>query len=85
MAVHSGVLAWRIPWTEEPGRLQPMGLQSQKRLSSWTHTQVKLSLAGEGSEQEPFLPHVYLLTLSLVGTARRTPENLSETQQGCYR
>ena len=26
MASHSSVLAWRIPWTEEPGRLQPMGL-----------------------------------------------------------
>ena len=23
MATHSGILAWRIPWTEEPGRLQP--------------------------------------------------------------
>ena len=27
MAVHSSVLAWRIPWTEEPGGLQSMGLQ----------------------------------------------------------
>ena len=27
MATHSGVLAWRIPWTEEPGGLQPMGSQ----------------------------------------------------------
>ena len=27
MAIHSGILAWRIPWTEEPGGLQPMGLQ----------------------------------------------------------
>ena len=26
MATHSSVLAWRIPWTEEPGALQPMGL-----------------------------------------------------------
>ena len=25
MATHSSVLAWRIPWTEEPGRLQSMG------------------------------------------------------------
>ena len=28
MATHSSVLAWRIPWTEEPGGLQSMGLQS---------------------------------------------------------
>ena len=27
MATHSGILAWRIPQTEEPGRLQSMGLQ----------------------------------------------------------
>ena len=28
MATHSRILAWRIPWTEEPGGLQTMGLQS---------------------------------------------------------
>ena len=27
MATHSRILAWRIPWTEEPGRLQSMGSQ----------------------------------------------------------
>ena len=27
MATHSGILAWRIPWAEEPGRLQSMGSQ----------------------------------------------------------
>ena len=27
MATHSNILAWKIPWTEEPGRLQSMGLQ----------------------------------------------------------
>ena len=27
MAVHSSVPAWKIPWTEEPGRLQSMGLR----------------------------------------------------------
>ena len=27
MATHSSFLAWRIPWTEEPGRLQSMGSQ----------------------------------------------------------
>ena len=29
IATHSSTLAWRIPWTEEPGRLQSMGLHSQ--------------------------------------------------------
>ena len=27
MAIHSRTIAWKIPWTEEPGRLQSMGLQ----------------------------------------------------------
>ena len=27
IATHSSILAWRIPWTEEPGRKQSMGLQ----------------------------------------------------------
>ena len=27
MATHSSILAWRIPWTEEPGGLQSMGFQ----------------------------------------------------------
>ena len=32
-ATHSSILAWRILWTEEPGRLQSMDSQSQTRLS----------------------------------------------------
>ena len=32
MATHSGILAWRIPWTEEPGGLPSMGSHSQTRL-----------------------------------------------------
>ena len=31
MATHSSILAWEIPWTEEPGGLQSMGLKK-----SWT-------------------------------------------------
>ena len=31
---HSSILAWKIPWTEESGRLQSMGSQSQTQLSS---------------------------------------------------
>ena len=32
MATHSTILAWGIPWTEKPGRLQSTGSQSQTRL-----------------------------------------------------
>ena len=31
IATHSSILAWRIPWTEEPGRLQSIGLQKSDR------------------------------------------------------
>ena len=33
MATHSSILAWRIPWTEEPGGLQSMGLQRVNELT----------------------------------------------------
>ena len=41
MAIHSSILAWRIPWTEEPGRLRSMGLQSrtQETEHQYPHTQ----------------------------------------------
>ena len=33
MATHSSILAWKIPWTEEPGGLQFLGHKSRPRLS----------------------------------------------------
>ena len=38
MATHSSIIAWRIPWTEVPGGLQSMGLQSQTQLKSESDT-----------------------------------------------
>ena len=38
METHSSILAWRIPWTEEPSGLQSMGSQSRTRLSDFTFT-----------------------------------------------
>ena len=40
MATHSSTLAWKLPWTEEPGRLQSMGSQSRTQLSDF-HFQVQ--------------------------------------------
>ena len=37
IAAYSSILAWRIPWTEGPGGLQSMGVQSQTPLSNYTH------------------------------------------------
>jgi len=47
MATHSSTLAWRIPWTEEPGGLQSMGLQA-----SDTTERLTLSLTRHLTEQE---------------------------------
>ena len=38
MAPHSSTLPWKIPWMEEPGGLQSMGMLSQTRLSDFTFT-----------------------------------------------
>ena len=41
MATHPSILAWEIPWTEEPGRLQSMESQSQTRLSDLACTHAR--------------------------------------------
>ena len=41
MTTHSSILAWRIPWTEEPGKLQSMGSQTvehNRATNTHTHT-----------------------------------------------
>ena len=37
MATHSSILAWEIPWTEEPGRLQSMGLKESDTTQPLNH------------------------------------------------
>ena len=52
MATHSCILAWRIPWTEEPGGLQSVGLQrvvhdlGTKQLSSKEDAQLSVRSGG---------------------------------------
>ena len=56
MATHSSILAWKIPWTEEPGRLQSIGLQQRvghDLRHTHTHTQPKIRC----------LKHIYFLTI----------------------
>ena len=43
MASHSSILAWEIPWTEEPGSLQPMGWQELNTTQRLNHHHWKLS------------------------------------------
>ena len=54
MAIHSSILAWRIPWTEKPGRLQSSSVQSlscvQLFVTPWTAAhQASLSITNSGS------------------------------------
>ena len=42
MATHSSILAWRIPWTEKPGRLRSMGLQRVRHDGAIKHTHMPM-------------------------------------------
>ena len=48
MAPHSSTLAWKIPWAEEPGRLQSMGLL-RGDMTEQLHFHFQLSCIGEGN------------------------------------
>ena len=45
MANHSSTLAWRIPWTEEPGRLQSMGSRKVEKSDATEQLQFHFSLS----------------------------------------
>ena len=51
VATHSSTLAWRIPWMEELGRLQSMGLQSRIRLSDFTSPSTRGLLSQHGGQR----------------------------------
>ena len=55
MATHSSILAWRIPWTEEPGRLQALGLQ---RVGSDWATNTLYILLFDWYLGQPHRPHL---------------------------
>ena len=48
MATHSSTLAWKIPWTEEPGGLQPWG-REESDMTELLHFHFSLSCFGEGN------------------------------------
>ena len=49
MATHYSTLAWKIPWMEEPGRLQSMGSLSELDITERLHFHFSLSCIGEGN------------------------------------
>ena len=63
MVTHSSILAQGIPWTEEPGSLQSLGLQSRTQLYLHTHTHThthSLSLSLSLSVSGLLAPEAYL-------------------------
>ena len=58
MATYSNILAWRIPWTEEPGGLQTMG--SERVRHDWainTANQLQKEIINHSSEKYLYLSH----------------------------
>ena len=46
IAIHSSILAWRIPWTENPGGLQSLGSQRANMTEQLTHTYTQIGEQG---------------------------------------
>ena len=71
MATHSSILAWRIPWTEEPGRLQSVGrreLDMTERLSivhstSYDSRVLEVELKYSFISEDPFVPQFLIFKI----------------------
>ena len=64
MAIHSSILAWRIPWTEEAGRLQSMESQRVGQDLVTEHAQTHASEEGMGNKE--FSPFIKVTSLYAV-------------------
>ena len=68
MVTHSSILAWRIPWTEEPGRLQSMG--SQRVGHNWATSlsfYIYIYMFVFKSKKWENLPHLFCASVELIG------------------
>ena len=93
MATHSSILAWTIPWAEEPGGLQCIGSQSQTWLKqqstcvhahthTHTHTHTNTTLEKEGKiAKEKDLDSRNQRDIKLVGTGRCAPKMCAHLSQ----
>ena len=64
MATHSSILAWRVPWTEEPGGLQSMGVtRSQTRLSKHSVTHQRCAVAWAKPQLEFSSPDCWMFSV----------------------
>ena len=67
MATHSSILAWRIPWTEEPGRLQSTGLQ-ELDTNEWPNQTKPISHKTQPSQSPEIFQKSSCLHLTIVCT-----------------
>ena len=58
MAAHSRILAWRIPWTEQPDELQPMG--SQRVRHNWSNLACRIPLCTHTHSHTPHLLYMFI-------------------------
>ena len=80
MAIHSSILAWEIPWTEEPGGLQPMG--SQRVRHDWAH--VCMFIGGRiGFEVNWNRRKLQMQSLSYISRAQCPQVTSASTAQHC--
>ena len=64
MAAHSSILTWSIPWTEEPGRLQSVRLQSDmtevtEHTHMHTHTRIHTHMHAHAHTHTHMHPHTH--------------------------
>ena len=83
MATHSNLLAWKIPWTEEPRRLQSMGRKGSDTTERLTHTWAKMHVPYDLAV--PLLDtglikmhtHVFTVTLFIIAKTGNNPTSIS--------
>ena len=75
MAIHSSTIAWKIPWTEEPGRLQSMGSQSVRH--DWT---TSLHITTWKKSGEFFMHYLLYLTCKLFSSLCLTKKGKKEKE-----
>ena len=85
VAAHSSTLAWKIPWMEEPGRLQFMGSQRAGWVTSLTHGEKReeVQVMNSGTLQHSFRRHREEVELAKE-IEKNQPKRKRETRWMCY-
>ena len=75
MTIHSSVLTWRSPWTEEPGGLQSMG--SQRDRHDWTEAHTHTSVENHGTFTGSYFKDYFIKILIFPTRFGRDSQQLS--------